>query len=451
MQYPIHKLENEDDGLIDDEDIEEEASRFLHARDGDHLMCPFQCDLCHFRNIQKRDPGPDPRDAYAMMAIRRATLDSFWARESSTVLANQREQKHDIKASEAYGMSCNRRSQPAEPYRVEDDWGMYEAIALLHRSLDKGRNKPTVQFSTMRKLRAFFSNVFHTGNASTGMSSLAGAHGSQFFTESPTYGFWFKRFIEGCHRRMGDHVLSDRALTIDELLVIQVLMEEDWTEMEEEGNREDQLHLAMFAVVLTIGFSGAFRGEEIPKFDLGTTREHLEESMLHPRHPHVTIALKGRVKGETRTRCHLLPVAMKTESGIENAKWLQRLVDLYERKGIVKGPLMRTLKNGKLVKSRITDHDPRYHDFLRRVQMRAPEVLNPKVKVEDEASLFCSGRKGSVAQARNMRIPKEVIDSNNRWRKVERAGGRQITVGMMEHYSDVRAMIKALLEYSSRL
>ena len=26
VEYPIHKLENEDDGLIDDEDIEEEAS-----------------------------------------------------------------------------------------------------------------------------------------------------------------------------------------------------------------------------------------------------------------------------------------------------------------------------------------------------------------------------------------------------------------------------------------
>jgi hypothetical protein len=99
--------------------------------------------------------------------------------------------------------------------------------------------------------------------------------------------------------------------------------------------------------------------------------------------------------------------------------WLQQLVDPYERKGIIKGPLIGTLKNGKLVKSRITDHDPRYHAYLRRVQMRAPEVLNPKVKVEDEASLLRSVRKGSVAQARNMQIPKDVIDSNNCWRKVE--------------------------------
>ena len=109
---------------------------------------------------------------------------------------------------------------------------------------------------------------------------------------------------QGCHRRTGDYVLSGRALTINEFLVIQVFMEEGWIEMEEEGNREAQLHLSMFAVVLTIGFAGALRGEDIPEFDLGTTREYLEESLLNSRHPHVGIALKGRVKGEIRWRNH---------------------------------------------------------------------------------------------------------------------------------------------------
>jgi len=46
-----------------------------------------------------------------------------------------------------------------------------------------------------------------------------------------------------------------------------VLMEGDWIEMEEERNREAQLHLSMVAVALTIGFSGAFRGEENSKVD----------------------------------------------------------------------------------------------------------------------------------------------------------------------------------------
>jgi hypothetical protein len=28
-----------------------EPGRFMTARAGDHLMTPFQCELCHFRNI----------------------------------------------------------------------------------------------------------------------------------------------------------------------------------------------------------------------------------------------------------------------------------------------------------------------------------------------------------------------------------------------------------------
>jgi hypothetical protein len=28
--------------------------QFKEARNGDNIMTPFQCDLCHFRNIQQR-------------------------------------------------------------------------------------------------------------------------------------------------------------------------------------------------------------------------------------------------------------------------------------------------------------------------------------------------------------------------------------------------------------
>jgi hypothetical protein len=29
---------------------------YLRARDGDHTMCPFECDLCIFRKLQGRSP-----------------------------------------------------------------------------------------------------------------------------------------------------------------------------------------------------------------------------------------------------------------------------------------------------------------------------------------------------------------------------------------------------------
>ena len=69
--------------------VEEDADRFMEARNGDHLMCPFQCDECHFWNIQGQGPDEDSwKDRRLLMCIRRASLDALWAREPSTVAAN---------------------------------------------------------------------------------------------------------------------------------------------------------------------------------------------------------------------------------------------------------------------------------------------------------------------------------------------------------------------------
>jgi hypothetical protein len=63
-----------------------EEVRFREARAGDHMMTPFQCDVCHFRNIYHRDP--DARilvEAETLEFIRHAILDSFWSREPTMV------------------------------------------------------------------------------------------------------------------------------------------------------------------------------------------------------------------------------------------------------------------------------------------------------------------------------------------------------------------------------
>ena len=79
--------EGSDGELEEDED---EQQRYRHARSGDHLMgAPFECDLCSFRNICGRDPvWEHKKDCFTLTCIRRANLDVFWARESSTVAGN---------------------------------------------------------------------------------------------------------------------------------------------------------------------------------------------------------------------------------------------------------------------------------------------------------------------------------------------------------------------------
>lgn len=69
-------------------DWDEDSDRFKTVRDDDHLMCPFQCDLYHFRNIKMRDPADLPMDRLLLLYIRRAVPDSLWAREKYTVLRN---------------------------------------------------------------------------------------------------------------------------------------------------------------------------------------------------------------------------------------------------------------------------------------------------------------------------------------------------------------------------
>ena len=49
----------------------------------------FECNICHFRNTNKRVPlAESKRDDDTFVVIRRVQLDVSWARESSTVLIN---------------------------------------------------------------------------------------------------------------------------------------------------------------------------------------------------------------------------------------------------------------------------------------------------------------------------------------------------------------------------
>jgi hypothetical protein len=64
-------------------------TRFNSARPGDHLITPFQCKLCHFRNIQGHEPDPICCINRELLEyIHRALLDSFWARETKTIQKN---------------------------------------------------------------------------------------------------------------------------------------------------------------------------------------------------------------------------------------------------------------------------------------------------------------------------------------------------------------------------
>ena len=105
------------------------------ARQGDQFMTVFQCESCHYQNIYKRNPQKGRAlDPKVFTVFRRATLDSFWARESSTVRATCKYIKRGLDIAAEFEFTD---VYPARgPLPIEDRVGMREAVILLTRTQD---------------------------------------------------------------------------------------------------------------------------------------------------------------------------------------------------------------------------------------------------------------------------------------------------------------------------
>mmetsp|Transcript_5670 Transcript_5670/g.8714 ORF Transcript_5670/g.8714 Transcript_5670/m.8714 type:complete len:119 (+) Transcript_5670:4659-5015(+) len=96
---------------------------------------------------------------------------------------------------------------------------------MVYRSLDEGKNAPTIQFGTMRRIRSHVSNFEHTCPGGVG-GALVGDEGKVLaISKASTNSLWFRRFSIGCHRRMGDVWIPDRATTIEELKACFTILE----------------------------------------------------------------------------------------------------------------------------------------------------------------------------------------------------------------------------------
>jgi hypothetical protein len=61
------------------------AKDFLTGRDGDHLLIPFECNVCIFRKLKGRNPIPsNAQDLLPSACIRRMNLYMFWSQAKAT-------------------------------------------------------------------------------------------------------------------------------------------------------------------------------------------------------------------------------------------------------------------------------------------------------------------------------------------------------------------------------
>ena len=263
----------EEDGF--ELELDKDKGRHLFARDGDHLMISFQCELCQFRNLKGCDPGIRDEDFLLLRTIRRANLDAFWSREPGTVEATRRDSRKLIKVGAQLGLDYILPMMGTFPVGYPQDMGI--SICMLQRSLDKGRYQPTLQFETIRKMRSAYSNVWHASRHALTTSVMARDVRKTYVTSCPSYSLWFERFIVGMHKRMGDEVHQDKAVTLE---VVHKLIE--GLEVEYARASGDQLKESIgdMGVFILASFLAGLRGEETLKLVLGETRDYLDESKI---------------------------------------------------------------------------------------------------------------------------------------------------------------------------
>ena len=321
--FPVQRGLNGE--LDEDEDLETEeklATRFAQGRNGDYLMgIPFECDLCHFRNVAERDPvSGNAKDDFTLVCIRRACLDACWSRETSTVTGNlgrlQRDYYDTIGAT-----SINNLLPPLGNRTIRDRVGMAVAAATLNATLRKGKYGDHLQWDTMRRTPTSLNNVYGAADDEETDDVYAGVDKKMYSSKAPTASKWFGRFMLGAKRRMGVHRRQDEALPVDQLMAVAELAESDWQKSVSEEEKKEIESVMAFVVV---GFCLSLRGEEVPLIVIEGLLEFWDETMAHEV-PHMMITLRGKFKGENNLRWHCVPLADITKSLIPTHRWVSRL------------------------------------------------------------------------------------------------------------------------------
>jgi hypothetical protein len=239
-----------------------EENFFLEARPGDHLMCPLECDICQFWKLTHQAPDSRwPADARAMELIRRANLDAFWSRASSTINQNLTMVKEGIKIGSKMRLSMY---GPLGPWDPAFDHRMRTALHVLTKSQQPGRHEELVKFSAARRARSAATNL---GKAAASQSVVEqvwrmGNRRAES-TRAPTDTEWYDWFMTCIENRLGNRLRHDMAISIGLMLELMRRFDEDCEAGMQDGRplRTIMEHTAY----CVLAFWASFPGWEMPK------------------------------------------------------------------------------------------------------------------------------------------------------------------------------------------
>ncbi|KAL7570934.1 hypothetical protein ACA910_002567 [Epithemia clementina (nom. ined.)] len=220
--------------------------------------------------------------------------------------------------------------------------------------------------------------------------------------------------MSGCHQRMGDVWVPDRAVMLKEILASLDILKEEYKQL---GGGQQRLEVALTGALLVCGYTAALRGKEIPLVDIGMIQKHWDKGWVYKQKPHVPLAWsfqtnKWRVKNIYTTTC--------SNNVVKNSSTncIGRAIEEYHTLGVTNGPIFCTVSKGGEPRWAMVSHlDKLFHNILKSVQFCWPEVIPVEIKVDNVYSVRQSLQRGATTKSKNCKIPILVIESSNQWKK----------------------------------
>lgn len=419
------------------------------GRNGDHLISPFECDLCIFRKIRQTDPDKSKAsDSLLLAVIRRANLDVLWSRATSTVNNNRRKVKETMDLCDSLGVISPFIHSHDMP--CWDHAGYSIAIAILMKSRKAGKHDVRYQqYDTIRQLRSSFSNFVRAAPTNSGHTLSLGRSDGVY--ERLNYdicsSLWFEKFMQGLRNRMGQLWLPNKGMNHSLWLKFIEKIEEKVTVLDEKENSMDfDDSWFTFYIYIIVSTLLSLRGSEGLLLSLDGIKEHWNRGIGE----HMVISLFGKVKGESGEHNHLIPCCEVTASGLKVRQAFNSFLNHKKKLGITFGPAICD-KDGKIL--RVGELDELLHTVLIEIFDTNQSDFPPDIKTHDDIKkhyqCFRTFRRTSDSYAREQNVRDSDITVVNRWKTVERAEGKRPSRPMPQHYLQYETLVKPFLRYTS--